>query len=48
MTTVRLARPNRDAKELRAQKERREFVDRPISNRLIDAGLFAAGEAQGE
>ncbi len=46
MTTVRLAQPNRDAKELRAQKERSKFVDRPISNMFwIGAGFFVTGEA---
>ena len=48
MTTVRLAQPNRGAKDLQAQKECSEFVARPISSRLIDAGFFAAGKAQGE
>jgi len=32
MTTVRLAQPDRDAKNLQAQKECSEFVARPISN----------------
>ena len=48
MTTVRLAQPDRGAKDLQAQKECSEFVARPISSRLIDAGLFAAGKEQGE
>jgi len=32
MTTVRLAQPDRGAKDLQAQKECSEFVTRPISN----------------
>jgi hypothetical protein len=32
MTAVRLAQPDRDAKDLYAQKVCREFVTRPISN----------------
>ena len=48
MTTVRLAQPDRGAKELYAQKVCSEFVARPISNMLwIGAGFFVTGEAQG-
>ena len=48
MTTVRLAQPDRGAKNLQAQKECSEFVARPISNMFwIGAGFFVTGEAQG-
>ena len=46
MTTVRLAQLNRDATELRAQKERSETADRPIS-KCYSAGIFVTGEARG-
>ena len=40
MTTVRLAQPDRDATELRAQKERSETAARPISNHCGMAQRF--------
>ena len=46
MTTVRLAQPDRGAKDLQAQKECSEFVARPISTRF-GAAIFSVSEAQG-
>ena len=46
MTTVRLAQPDRGAKDLQAQKECSEFVAHPIS-KCCSTGIFVGGEAQG-
>jgi hypothetical protein len=46
MTTVRLAQPDRGAKDLYAQKVCREFVARPISM-FSGAVIFVTGEARG-
>ncbi len=42
------AQPDRVVKDPYAQKVYGKFAARPIFSRLIDAGLFAAGKAQGE
>ena len=46
MTTVRLAQPDRGAKDLQAQKECSEFVARP-ANKCAGAAIFVTGEARG-